>query len=224
MSTIPTQCEHCRHDLPFGEFELTKKSTGAPKNAVWSQEFTCYVQHLRRYLCAQCGFNIVNFRVMKRYEVPEKIEKPNGKSSIRVREVFAQDRPYLRCTLITKIEPIYDVALEADRLRYHEQVAALEAQRQARRLKKYEWQLRHIGTTVRDTLQGIEPLTEDEIQEALANYTNKSIGVAAPRVRVLVTGGVTPRGQRESSTSSQGVQHTAPTLSALGAVTPRRPR
>jgi hypothetical protein len=195
-SKTPSKCEQCHHELPFGEFELTKKSTGAPKNAKWSVRFNCYVQVVRRYLCAQCGFNITSLRVVRRYEVPERVETGSGATSVRVREIIAQDRPYLDCVLIAKIETTFSLANAEQKARYHEQVAALEAQRRARRASMYERRLRAIGQTIRDQERGIMPLTEEEIEEAMYKYTNGSSlgsGSARGQVQVVVVGNVLPR-------------------------------
>lgn len=230
MSEPTKACENCRKEVPFGLFHLVKKSSGAPKNAIWSVRFNCYVQILERYLCAQCGFNITSLRVVKHYEVPERVETPSGATSIRVRDVIAPDRPFLQCTLITKIEATYEVALEADRQRYWEQVQALAEQRKARRLSMFEKRLRAIGSTVRDQMQGIKPLTEDEILEALEKYMSggamRAGGVSTRSVPEAVPNIVTPRGAK---VSTQRVSSTSPIIGAAPAlppmtVTPRRAR
>lgn len=226
--SAPRKCEHCRKDLPFGEFQLTKRTTGNVKNAVWSTIHECYVQHLTRYLCAQCGFNITSYRVVQRYEVPERVESPSGVVSVRTREILAQHRPYLACTLVTKLTENVRVMREAEKQRYYEQVQAIEAQKRARRLSLYEHRLRAIGTTVRDQNAGIQPLTEDEIQAAMLKYTNGSSrgsGLGRVPVREVVVGGASPRkgqvavNQRASSTSLL-----SGATSVSRAVTPRRPR
>lgn len=222
---IPRACEHCHKDIPFGKFELVRKATGAERGSFWSVKYETHAMISERYLCAQCGYNIVNLRVVKHYEVPERVDRPDGTSIIRTRDILSPSRPYLECILITQIMPTTEAALVADKDRYFEQIAALEAQRRARRAKRYEWKLRQIGQTVGDAAKGIEPLTEDEIEAEMKKFLYGSSGSGSPRsqVREIVTGGVKARGQRESSTSTK-VAVSAPQGVLRTTAAPRRAR
>lgn len=221
-TTIPRSCEHCHREIPFGRFELLRKSMGNVKNAEWSFKHNCYIQRLERYLCAQCGFNIVNHRVMRVEQMPERVEKLTGESYIAFRDLFIPNRPYVQCTLITSIMETVDLAQKADQLRYHEQVEALEAQRRARRLKALEWKLRHIGSTVREQLKGVMPLSEDEIQDTLekAAAGGATSGIARPPVREIVLGGVSPRKKSRDTATEQRVSSTSPMVGAVSVPAP----
>lgn len=190
----PPSCEHCHKQLPFGKFRLTKRVTGAEKNSVYSMQHSCHIMHKDLFLCADCGFNLVNLRVARNVELVERVENPwRDKPTWRTREMFVQNRPYLACTLLTRIEVVYEAALEADRLRYYEQRKAIDELNAMKRRTRIANQMRRQGAS------------EEEIAEMLAGKA--VMPTSGSSLRVVVPGTVSPRkggtvaAQRESSPS-----------------------
>lgn len=86
-----TKCQHCRGNPAFGRYKLTTdKWTPSGRETVY----------LDRDLCAECGFNITRFSVMKIAKMKQEIDKPDGTTKTVIHEAFYRKFPYTDCVLM----------------------------------------------------------------------------------------------------------------------------
>lgn len=79
------KCDHCRRQMAFGIFKLTLARSG---------------DVLTKNLCADCGFNIVNYRTMRLYQFDRTYTPPTGGERTQRQEVMSFKALYSKSDLV----------------------------------------------------------------------------------------------------------------------------
>lgn len=158
------KCWHCRQQIAYGRFRL--------KTTRWIHG-QLHHEYLDRALCAECGFQITNFAVVRHAQFVKQILLPNKTTRHMPVEVVYRNFPYTECVL----------------LEIFEETAALARERELCEQREREMVQRQI----RESLDRGDAKRRGEQRQLVRTETVIPLGNVSPR-RSSVTQSSSPKG------------------------------